>query len=365
VNITSVETFSRPVVTLVRLRTEDGVEGWGQTAPFSADITATVLHRHVAPHVLGRDETDIAGLCQDVIEREYKFPGSYVCRALAGVETALWDLRGKRENKPVCTLLGGPEKPAPVAAYGSSMRRDISPEEEGKRLHRLQDERGYRAFKIRVGLECGHDIDASPGRTEAIIPTVRRAVGDDCTVFADANSCYTPARAITVGRLLEESRYGHYEEPCPYWELEWTAEVAAALSIPVAGGEQDTDLAHFRRMIRMDAVDIVQPDICYLGGMDRSRQVAGMAAEKGKLCTPHSANRSLVTVFTMHLLAAIPNPGPFLEFSIEPGAWTDELFEPVLEAVDGRVPFPARGPGWGVQIHPEWIAGAEHRVSRL
>lgn len=267
--ITSVETFARRVVTLVRVRTEDGAEGWGQTAPYNADITATVLHRQVAPHVLGRDEADIDGLCRTVMDREHKFPGSYVCRALAGVETALRDLRGKREGKPVRTLLGGPEANVPVPVYGSSMRRDITPKDEGERLKRMRDEQGFQAFKIRVGKECAHDEDAWPGRTEEIIPAVRQAVGDRVTLLADGNSCYTPKRAIEVGRILEQHGYGHFEEPCPYPELEWTAEVAAALSIPVAGGEQDTDLAQFRRMIAMDAVDIAQPDICYVGGITR------------------------------------------------------------------------------------------------
>ncbi len=358
-------TFATRIVSLVRIKAEDGAEGWGQTAPYNADITAQVLHRQVAPHLLGRDEEDIAGLCRQVLEREYKFPGSYVCRALAGVETALWDLRAKREGKPVCALLGGPERPAPVAAYGSSMRRDISPQEEGDRLARLRDQQGFRAFKIRVGKECGHDHDAWPGRTEEIIPTVRRAVGEDCVLLADGNSGFMPARAIQVGRLLEEHGYGHFEEPCPYWELEWTAEVAAALDIPVAGGEQDTDLAQFRRMVRMDVVDIVQPDVCYLGGMSRSREVAAMAAERSKPCTPHSANRSLVTVFTMHLLASIPNAGPFMELSIEPAPWAEALFEPGLEVRDGRVPFPADGPGWGVRINPSWLDQSTRQTSTL
>ncbi|HLJ55058.1 MAG TPA: mandelate racemase/muconate lactonizing enzyme family protein [Chthonomonadaceae bacterium] len=361
--IAEIATYATRHVTLVRVTAEDGAEGWGQTAPFNADITAQVLHRHVAPHVLGRDEADVGAVGQDVVEREYKFPGSYVCRALAGVETALWDLRGKRAGLPVCALFGGAARPEPVPAYGSSMRRDIQPKDEAERLARLTQSHGFRAFKIRVGSVCGHDRDQWPGRTEEIVPAVRAAVGGKCELLADGNSCYTPARAIEVGRLLEASGYGHFEEPCPYWELEWTAEAAAALTIPVAGGEQDTDLAQFRRMIGMDAVDIVQPDVCYVGGMTRALAVARMAAEAGKTCTPHAANRSLVTVFTMHLLAAIANGGPFMEFSIEPASWATNLFDPPLEAVDGHVPFPGEGPGWGVRIREDWLAGAELQSS--
>ena len=99
---------------LVRVRTDDGAEGWGQVSTYHADITATVLHRQVAPHVLGQDATDIGALVDHVIDREHKFPGSYIKRAVGGLDTALWDLRGKVEGKSVCELLGGtPRPPSP------------------------------------------------------------------------------------------------------------------------------------------------------------------------------------------------------------------------------------------------------------
>ena len=359
--VKSIETFATQSVSIVRVRTEDGAEGYGQTSPFNADITATVLHRQIAPHVLGRDASDLDALVDRCIESNHKFPWSYVCRALTGVETALWDIRGKLEGKSVCELLGG--EPRPFPAYGSSMRRDITPEDEADRLARLMDSHGYRAFKIRVGTTCGHNTDAWPGRTEALVPTVRKAIGDDVSLLVDGNSCYTPDKAIEVGRnVLEPSGVCHFEEPCPYWELEWTAEVAKALDVPVAGGEQDNDLAQWRRMIAMHAVDIVQPDVCYVGGITRALRVAKMAEEAGLPCVPHSANRSMVTVFTLHMLGAIPNAGPHLEFSIEPSGWAGELFSPALEAEDGNVPIPD-GPGWGVEISQAWLEKAEHQIS--
>jgi L-alanine-DL-glutamate epimerase-like enolase superfamily enzyme len=362
VKITRLETFARRQIGIVRVTTEDGAQGIGQMSPFNADITAQVFHRQVAPRVLGADPTDIGGLVARVIEAEYKFPGTYICRALTGLDTALWDRCGKLAGKSVCELLGGTPRPFPV--YGSSMRRDITPADEAARLARLADEKGFRAFKVRVGKVCGHDEDQWPGRTEALIPAVRRAVGDDITLLADGNSCYTPARAIEVGRLLEAHRFGHFEEPCPYWELEWTAEVARALNIPVAGGEQDWDLSQWRRIVGLRAVDIVQPDICYIGGLSRALRVAELAGRAGLPCVPHSANVSLVTVFTLHMMGALPNAGPHVEFSIEPNAWAQGLYAPALEVRDGKVAIPA-GPGWGVEISAEWLEGAEYQVSVL
>jgi L-alanine-DL-glutamate epimerase-like enolase superfamily enzyme len=358
--IKSIETFTKGGVAMVRVRTDDGAEGYGQTAPFNADITAQVLHRQVAPHALGREAADIDGLVERIIEAEYKFPGSYVCRAVGGLDTALWDLRGRIEKKSVCALLGG--KPRPVAAYGSSMRRDIKPDAEADRMVRARESLGFRAFKLRIGKVCGHDQDEWPGRTEALVTTVRKAVGPDVTLLADANSCYTPAKAIEVGKLLQDLKFGHFEEPCPYWELDWTAEVAKALDVPVAGGEQDCSMYIWRRIIAIHAVDIAQPDVCYLGGISRSMRVAKLAADAGIAVVPHSANLSMVSVFTLHLLGAIPNAGPHMEFSIEPTAWTDGLYEPALKVVDGKVAIPD-GPGWGVTINPKWLESAERKVS--
>ncbi|MDP6346354.1 MAG: mandelate racemase/muconate lactonizing enzyme family protein [Alphaproteobacteria bacterium] len=364
--IQSIETFGNQFVALVRVRSDDGAEGWGQVSPYNADITAQVLHRQVAPHALGHDAGDIDGLVELIPEREHKFPGSYLRRALAGLDTALWDLRGKLADKSVCELLGGRPRPFPV--YGSSMRRDITPEAEALRLARLRDDHGYGAFKFRVGRECGHDQDEWPGRSEAVVAAVRAALGDDVALLVDANSCYTAGKAIKVGRMLESHGVRHFEEPCPYWRLDWTKQVTDALDLDVTGGEQDCDLATWRRIVEDRAVDIVQPDICYVGGLSRALRVAAMAQAAGLPCVPHSANLSLVTVFSLHMMGAIANAGPYVEFSIEPAEgyypWQAGIFSPELVAHDGRVAIPD-GPGWGVEINPDWLAAAEHRISEL
>jgi len=321
-----------------------------------------VLHRQVAPLALGQDPLDTRALGVRVIEGTYKFPGSYVCRALCGLDTALWDLRGKIAGRSVCSLLGG--TPRPFRVYGSSMRRDITPEAEAERLASLKATHGFGAFKVRVGSVAGHDRDEWPGRTETLVPTVRRAIGDDVTLLVDGNSCYTPRRAIEVGRMLEANGVGHFEEPCPYWELEWTAEVARTLSVPVAGGEQDYDLSQWRRITWMHAVDIAQPDVCYVGGLTRALEVARMAERAGMVCVPHSANVSMVTVFTLHMMGAIANAGRHVEFSIEPAPWAEGLYEPALQVVDGAVMIPS-GLGWGVTINPDWLRASVVQVSAM
>jgi L-alanine-DL-glutamate epimerase-like enolase superfamily enzyme len=364
--IKSLETFSTPFVAFVRVTAEDGAQGWGQVSPYNADITAQVFHRQVARWALGADADDIAALTDTIPEREHKFPGSYLMRALCGLDTALWDLRGKRAGKSVCELLGGTPRPFPV--YASSMKRgEITPKDEAARFVRLRDQHGYTAFKFRVGKECGHDQDEWPGRTDEIVPLIRRTLGPEARLLVDANSAYTPGKAIEIGRFLEDHGICHFEEPCPYWEYHWTRQVTDALNLDVTGGEQDCDLALWRFAIDMRAVDVAQPDVCYLGGINRTLKVVEMAKRAGLPVTPHSANQSMVTIFTLHLMGAIENAGPYVEFSIE-GAdyypWDSGLYEPALVARDGKVRIPD-GPGWGVELSRAWLDKAAYQVTSL
>lgn len=364
--ITRLETFANEFVGFVRLTTEDGATGWGQVSTYNSDITAQVLHRQIAPWALGRDTDDLESLVCEIPEREHKFPGSYLRRALSGLDTAVWDWRGKQAGKPVAALLGGAA--GQVRAYGSSMVRDITPEDEAARLARLRDEQGFDAFKFRVGRENGHDRDEWPGRTDAIVPAVRQAVGDDVALLVDGNSGYSAAKAIEVGKMLEQNGVEHFEEPCPYWLMEETKQVTDALSLDVTGGEQDCDLQHWKRMIAMRAVDIIQPDILYLGGMVRTMMVAEMGAKAGLPCTPHCANLSMVTLFTMHLLRAIPNAGKYLEFSIEGDnvyPWQRGLFVRCPYGIENGKATVTDAPGWGVEINPEWLAKSTYQASEV
>ena len=362
--ITSIETFHTRYVGFVKVTTEDGAYGWGQVSTYNADISCMVLHRQIAPWAIGQKFNDFDNLERRIFRREHKYPGTYMNRAMAGLDTALWDMRGRVEQKPVVELLGG--KPGKIRTYGSSMRRDITPQKELERFASLRDEFGYDAFKFRVGDECGYDVDAWPGRTEMIVPTIRRGIGDDVALLADANSGFSVERALSVGKLLQDNGISHFEEPCPYWELEQTKQVTDALEIDVTGGEQDFYIPVWKYMIDIRAVDVVQPDICYVGGMTRALRVARMAQEAGLPVTPHAANLSMVTVFTMHFLGAIENAGKYLEFSIEDEEfypWQQGLFRnPPFEIEDGKATIPS-DPGWGVEIEPRWLDTANYTCS--
>jgi len=364
--INKLETFTKPFVSFVKITNDNGDEGYGQMSTYHSNITAQIFHKQVAPWVLGKTYDDFDDLENLILEKEHKFPGSYLLRAIAGLDTALWDLKGKIENKPVVSLLGGTS--GKLRVYGSSMKRDIKPQDEADRLKKLQDTHGIDAFKFRVGAECGRGIDEWPGRSEEIVKIINKNLDPSTDKLVDANSCFSPEQAIELGYILQDNDVTHYEEPCPYWEPEQTLKVTNALKIDVTGGEQDCDLRIWKDMIDRKIVNIIQPDIMYMGGITRTLKVAKMAEEKNMTCTPHAANLSLVTICTMHLLKAIPNAGKYLEFAIEGEdyyPWQKDLFlNNPFKIEDGKITV-SEAPGWGIKINPKWIEESNYTISEI
>ena len=292
------------------------------------------------PHALERDGDDPEDFSTPA-SMASEFLGSYLARALAGVDTALWDLRGKREGKSVCELAGGSRgrcgSTAPTSAAADSRRTS-------RTLVRERDAHGYSAFKVKIGRRRGRDMDEWPGRTRAVIRAVREALGDAVELLADANAGYGPEQAIEVGRLLERHGFTQFEEPCPHQELEWTARVAEALDIEVAGGEQDHDLAQVRRMLDMRAVDVLQPDVCYAGGFTQALRAAALADAAG---FPATLGQPLAG-YGLRTASACRggSPRPLHRVCRNGCAPVPGLFHPSIEVRDGRVRVP-EGPGWG------------------
>jgi len=361
--ITSIETFHRDdFVAVVRVRTDDGHEGWGQTSPYHAELTVKVLHSIVAEFFIGKDPWDWEALVDDFTRRSHKSYGTLLWRALCGVDTAVYDLLAKSIDRPVYQLIGGAVRTS-IPVYGSSLQRGITPEDELERLQRLRETNGFRAFKIKVAEMMGRDTDTWCGRSGELVRVVREGLGSGVTLHADANGGYSAGEAIRMGRILEDYDYGHFEEPCPWNELESTAEVTRVLDIPVAGGEQDNVLEQFHRMVVERVVDIVQPDIGYIGGIARARKVAQMAEVAGLVTTPHCANQSMLQVFSLHLAASQPSISAFQEWNIEPFAWTEGIYWPMPEVIGGDITL-GDTPGWGVEVVPDFLQAATRSETR-
>jgi L-alanine-DL-glutamate epimerase-like enolase superfamily enzyme len=158
---------------------------------------------------------------------------------------------------------------------------------------------------------------------------------------------------------MEEYKLDFYEEPVPFDWYEETKEVADALKIPLAGGEQESSLHMFRWLIANDVIQIVQPDMFYFGGMIRSMKVARMAQAFGKQCTPHISGSGLGYLYMMHFVSAIPNAGSYHEFKGFNNELPFECKTSTLTMEEGEVTVPT-APGLGIGIDPAYIA--KHQI---
>ncbi len=351
---------------LCRVRSADGAEGMS-VGHGSLNSLYPIFVNLLQPFFIGKDARDLDLLLEKVYIYNFNFrlSGLALGIPLATIEFAILDMLGRIAGKSMGQLIGDIHHPD-VAVYQATEYREKPVEESLDLIKRDVAEYNARALKIKVGglMFMTKDINAvgPKGRTETIIPLIRKTFGDDMALYADANGFYSVQEAIRVGRLLEEYRYGFFEEPVMFDWYEETKQVADALTLPVAGGEQEYSLHGFRWLIANDGLQIVQPDNYYFGGMIRSMQVARMARAFGKECTPHMSGGGLGYLYMMHFVSVLPNACPHHEFK---GLRTNVRFEcktSPLRVVDGKVKVPT-GPGLGVDIDPDYIK--KHQPVRM
>lgn len=347
---------------VVRVRTAGGDEGVAVPNAMHLVHTYPIFVNRVAPFFVGKDARELEPLLWELYRHNdnYKYQGLALWVCVAAAEFAVLDLLGKVAGKSVGDLLGGVKR-RDIAVYQASGVRGNTPEAEVASLKKMVAESGAKAIKFRLGGRMSKNADSLPGRTEALIPMVREAFGPEMTLYADSNSSYDARKAIEVGRLMEKYHYGFYEEPCRFDHLWETKEVADALTIPVAGGEQESSEDRFRWTIANRGLDIVQPDLHYYGGFIRSMRVARMAHEAGMLCTPHMSGSGLGYLDAAHFVSCLPNPVPFTEFkgNADIPVTSDTSS---LRVEDGKVRVPS-GPGFGITIDPTFVREAKE-VSR-
>ena len=361
------ELFSHPIIIdtlellryqgnfICRVRSNDGIEGISISNNAQMVSLYPIHVRRVQPFFIGKDARDIEMLIEKVYvyQSNYKLQNLALWIPVATVEFAILDLLGHIVDKSMGELIGQIQNPK-ITVYQANNYRGKSADESIELIKENVAETGAKAVKFKIGGRMSKNADDPPGRTEKLIPLVRQTFGDDMTIYADSNSSYTVDEAIRIGHILEEYGIDFYEEPVPFDWYEETKQVSDALSIPIAGGEQEPSLHNFRWLIGNHALQIVQPDMFYFGGMIRSMRVAHMAQMAGLTCTPHISGSGLGYLYMMHFVSAIPNAGPYHEFKGFNKNIPLECKTSSLTSDEGVVTVPT-GPGLGVDIDPDFI----------
>src|SRR5882724_8272815 len=341
----------------VRVRSKDGAVGISVCNPPRADYLDRIFKNLVAPAFLKKDARDLENLLWEAYRHDdnYKLYGIALWSPLAWVEMAILDMFGRINGRSIGQLIGDVRRKE-LAVYVASGRRDTTPQQEIEYLQSLVEKSGAKALKFRLGGRMSRNADAMPGRTQTLIPLVRKTFGNDFDLHGDSNSSYDPEHAIPVGRMLEEYNYVYYEEPCEFDALEDTKKVRDALSIPIALGEQEYSEWRFRWTIANRVCDIVQPDLYYYGGLIRSLRVARMA-ELAKMPTTVHISGGFGFVYMLHFASVATDIGKYQEYKLgmeKYGAW----FDPPITVKNGLMSVPT-GPGVGIKDPVGLLKGAK------
>ncbi len=353
----------RPTL-LVQVHTDAGIVGLGEAAAYGGFLESTeaIIIGELRRTILGQDPFKVEKLWSMMATRAHqRGRRGMLMMAISGIDIALWDIIGQATNTPLYRLLGGYRDTLPAYASAGFYARD-------KNAQALAEEvggyaaRGFRCVKIKVGRQSEallnplHDMPAEDYATVSFeedverVRAARAAIGPNVKLAMDANNAFTPSLALKFMRAVEDQDIYWFEEPVATDDIDGSALVAHQVTTPVSGYETETGLPGFRELITRHAVDIVQPDVIWSGGITECRKIAALAQAYGMPVIPHVFSSAVSSIANMHFIASIPN-GSWLEFDQNPNALRSELFEePIMPDGDGNVRLPDR-PGLGVTLN--------------
>ena len=339
---------------IVRIQTDEGIEGIGEASMLNQDpIVASLLEEWAENYLIGKNpmngELHWTRLHQDNLGRG----GRLFSTALSGIDIALWDLRGKILGVPVYELLGGPYSQRLRVYANGWYTTPGTPEqnaEEAKKVVAM----GYTAMKFDPFGKMAHTTitPEEAQLSEDRVAAVREAVGPNVDILVEVHARFNVYTAVHLANRIEKYNPFWFEEPVSQENVSEMKQVRSRINIPVATGERLYLKFPFFELVRNEAVDILQPDICNAGGITELKKIAGMAEAQHIMMAPHNTNSAVGTVASMHLDAAIPN---FLIQEYHAEFYEPHYFE-VIEGLprqkEGYVDLPS-GPGLGIRLNEE------------
>jgi L-alanine-DL-glutamate epimerase-like enolase superfamily enzyme len=324
---------------LVRVTTDQGLEGWGESFGFRVvSSTKLAIDELIAPRCVGRDATQIGPLMLDVQKKLHVFGrGGPLFYGISAVDIALWDIAGKAAGVPVYRLLGG-SAATELPCYASLIRH-TDPELVRANVRRVLGS-GFHCVKL-------HEIE---------LPAIRAAreeAGTDLELALDVNCPWTLVEARNWAAQLEELHLKWLEEPLwPPENYDGLARLRRACGIPIAAGENSSTLMDFERLLAAEAVDYLQPSVAKMGGITELLKVFAIGAIRNVAVVPHCFYDGPGLLAAIHVTAALDNADAMIE-------WRDfdleaQLYGGALAPVKGRIAVP-QGPGLGIDPDPDVI----------
>lgn len=355
--------FMKRTAHLVEVSTDEGITGWGECFGGGnvAFANKAIVEKVIQPMILGMNPLDRDVIWHKVYNllRDHGQKGMPI-QSLSGVDIALWDIAGKHFNVPVYQLLGGAFRDRiEVYGYGMMLQRNGDLQKRFAQESVAILEAGFKSMKMKIGI--------GPKRDIGLVEAVRNAVGADVQLMVDANHAYSAREAIPLGRELEKLDVAWFEEPVASEDRQGYRDLCEALDMNIAGGEGEFTVWGFRDLVTNRCVDILQPEVCGLGGITEYRHVLTLSRAHFVPIVNHVWGSAVAVGTNLHLIAALPDlPGsahpvqPMLEYDTTPNRFREELLKKPLEIGrqvrdnDGTVSLPT-APGLGVDPDPEFL----------
>jgi galactonate dehydratase len=375
--ITSIETIhlskgitvhAGPVQWLwVLIHTDSGLIGLGETYPYP-EAEKAVIHRSLAPVLLGRDPLSIDRLWMDMFQAiSYSGWAGAEMRAISAVDIALWDLAGKAAGAPIYQLLGGASR-AGIRTYNTCYDY-VDFMSEPVRLARELLESGIRAMKIWPFDGIAHETRGQYITPDQIrrglepLRLIREELGDSMDVALEFHGYWNLPCAIRIARAVEPYSPLWLEEMMPQDNLAIYKELAANTTLPLCISERLMTRYGFREALENRAASIIMPDICWCGGISEAKKIATMAETYYLPVAPHNCGGPVLHCASAHLAANLTNLN-ILE-SVRRHYLEDYrgILTQNLAAMNGEIPLP-RGPGLGVDLDPDIFSRPGVKIDR-
>jgi D-galactarolactone cycloisomerase len=344
----SFSTFKARFHCLVEIICDNGLVGWGECLG-PADINAAVV-KSMARMIIGRNPLDIEPIWLDVYN-QYRDQGQRgpIHTALSGIDIALWDIAGKHFNAPIYQLMGGAYR-TEIPAYATGGFRPEGHDHTEACVTEMTAyvAAGFKAVKIKIGYGIESDI--------ATIKAVRDAIGPDIAFMIDANHGYDAIDAIDIGRRAAEFNIEWFEEPVVPEALSAYQKVRASQPLPVAAGETWHGRWAVADALEKGCVDILQPDVCGIGGLSEARKIITLTDTHHVRLVPHVWGTAVALAAGLHFHAILPpmppthnSRSPHLEFDQTYNPFRQAIITKPIELINGMVSVP-NGPGLGIEI---------------
>jgi len=353
---------------VVKVYTDEGIVGIGEAAFYGGPLTstATVIEKEIAPKIIGLDPMNVEYIWHKLYLDGWQHSrgGIFVC-AMSGIDIALWDIAGKAAKLPVFKLLGGARSRVKVYASGGFYALGKDKDAVAAELKGYVD-MGFDTVKMKVGRtytpmnpvavsdtpdECTLDFRDDMDRVRA----AREAVGGRVNLMVDANAAWTYPDALRAGRIFDELGVYLFEEPLLTDDYTGSAELARQLNCRIAGYETEYLLTNFTRLIEQRCVDIVQPDLSWMGGITEARKIAAVAEAHDMESAPHCFSSGILLAASLHYSAGLYN-GAMVELDMTENGLREGILAEPFKARDGYIELDENSYGLGIELNEDTIA---------